>query len=361
MRIGIANHQNNSELRRLLLSVQGYEIAWVVHDGAEAVSRCEKDTPDLLLLNLVLPIIDAVEATRRIMHHSPCPILIMASSVETNAGKIFEAMGQGAKDVISLPLAGDGSQLQHNRTAFLKKIRTLATLHGPTVRSLELKRPAPAKRMTPPPDSTVARAPRPLATLHYQPPRLLVLGASTGGPGALAKILSTLPADFNAAVVVVQHVDQEFSFDLAAWLDSQTPLNVHLARNGELPAAGCVYVASSNDHLILTAGLKFSYTPEPRNLPYRPSVDVFFNSVAQYWPQPETAVLLTGMGRDGATGLATLRRKGWYTIAQDQATSVVYGMPKAAKELNAAVDILPLEQISTAVRIRQPSNNNRGQ
>jgi two-component system response regulator WspF len=122
-----------------------------------------------------------------------------------------------------------------------------------------------------------------------------------------------------------------------------------VATRGSQPEKGIVDVAGTNDHLILTAGLRFAYTPEPQNNPYRPSVDVFFRSVAKYWPGRGCAILLTGMGRDGATEMAKLHNMGWYTIAQDQATSVVYGMPKAAKELNAATEILSLEEISSAI------------
>jgi two-component system response regulator WspF len=153
----------------------------------------------------------------------------------------------------------------------------------------------------------------------------------------------------NAVIIIVQHVDEEFSSGLAEWLDAQTPLCVRLATRGSHLIPGNVYVAGTNDHLILTSHLTFAYTPEPRELPYRPSVDVLFKSVAKHWPGKGGAILLTGMGRDGAEGLAVLRKTGWHTIAQDETTSVVYGMPKAAKELGAAVEILPLEKIAQAI------------
>lgn len=347
MRISIVHDRNCAELERLILSVPGYKVAWTARNGSEALRCCAFERPDLLLIDLGAPEVDSMETTRYIMSHYPCPILLMANSLETDAARIFEAMGQGAKDVINLPLSGEGFQAQQSREAFLKKIRTLATLHGPTLRPLQARLPKPD---TP----RVLREPRPehLGSGLRLAPRLLALGSSTGGPGALAKVLANLPATLETTVIIVQHVDEEFSFDLAAWLNSQTHFHVQLARKGETPRKGHVYVASSNDHLILTSRLEFDYTPEPRSTHYRPSVDVFFNSAAQHWPRPEIAVLLTGMGRDGASGLANLKEKGWYTIAQDEATSVVYGMPKAAKELGAAVDILPLEQIGMAVAKR---------
>ena len=181
-------------------------------------------------------------------------------------------------------------------------------------------------------------------------PPLVAIGASTGGPKALADLLSGLPADLGAALVIVQHVDAQFARGLASWLNSQTPLNVDVAREGMKPAANTVLVASTDDHLVLGEDLALHYTPDPRDYPYRPSINAFFLSLVCHWPRRDVAVLLTGMGRDGAEGLASLRQAGWHTIAQDKKTSVVYGMPAAAVELNAAVEILPIGGIATAVR-----------
>ena len=179
--------------------------------------------------------------------------------------------------------------------------------------------------------------------------RLVALGASAGRPAALSSLLAGLPGNFPAAIVLIQHVDEQFVTGLAEWLGKHTALRVGLAREGEEPALGAVLIAGTSDHLVLTRSNRFAYTPEPRDYPYRPSVDVFFESVAKHWHGDVAAVLLTGMGRDGAKGLKTLRNRGHYTIAQDQATSAVYGMPKAAAALDAAVDILPLERIAPAL------------
>lgn len=329
MRIAIAHPNRTSQLRDVISEAPEYDIAWIARDGLEAVTRSQVDPPDLLLMDLKMPVIDGVEATRRIMTHSPCPILLMASSVETNAALIFEAMGYGAKDVITDPLTERSPDPAQSHRALFKKLRTLYRLG-------QGEPPRPRARQSHPARSPVARA----------KPDLIVIGASTGGPGALGTVLSGLPANLQAALVIIQHVDQEFSFDLATWLDAQTDLPVNLAIQDSAPLPGHVYVASSNDHLVLTENHLFAYTAEPRASHYRPSVDVFFDSVARHWPRPGLAVLLTGMGRDGAKGLAALRRARWHTIAQDEASSVVYGMPKAARELDAAVDILPLSRIA---------------
>jgi two-component system response regulator WspF len=179
--------------------------------------------------------------------------------------------------------------------------------------------------------------------------RLVAIGASAGGPAALAKVLSDLPKDFPAAIVIIQHVDAQFSAGMADWLSHKSCLPVRVAKEGERPTIGSVLLAGTSDHLTLTAAGRLAYTPEPRDYVYRPSVDVFFHSVCQFWPFEAVGVLLTGMGRDGAMGLKALRDKGCHTIAQDKESSAVYGMPKFAAALKAAVEILAVEQIAPAL------------
>ncbi|MCO8641679.1 chemotaxis response regulator protein-glutamate methylesterase, partial [Burkholderia multivorans] len=177
-------------------------------------------------------------------------------------------------------------------------------------------------------------------------PTLVAIGASAGGPTALTALLRALPADFPAAIVIVQHVDQAFAAGMADWLDGYTRLPVRVARQGSVPRAGEVLLAASNDHLWVSPRGVLGYTRHPADTPYRPSIDVFFHSVADGWQGDALGVLLTGMGRDGALGLKAMRAKGCYTIAQDEATSAVYGMPKAAAAIGAASAILPLERIA---------------
>jgi two-component system, chemotaxis family, response regulator WspF len=168
-------------------------------------------------------------------------------------------------------------------------------------------------------------------------------------PAAVASVLRSLPRDFPAAIVVIQHVDEKFAAGMAEWLSQQSGLKVRVAREGDQPEPGTVLLAGTNDHLALKSADRVGYTPEPRDYFYRPSVDVFFQSVCQHWPGEVVGVLLTGMGRDGAVGLKALRNKGHHTVAQDQATSAVYGMPRAAATLEAAVEILPLDRIAPAL------------
>lgn len=328
MKIAIVNDTliASEALRRVLVTVPEYEISWIAADGAEAVKMCARNTPDLILMDLIMPVMDGVEATRQIMKQSPCAILLVTSSVTSNAGKVFEAMGYGALDAINTPILGASGNSQTGGSELLKSISKVARLIGKTSSTSRFQKATP-KCVTPP---------------------LLAIGSSTGGPQALATLLSALPANFAFPVAIVQHVDAEFAPGLAQWLSQKTNLSVSLAIADRPLEVGKVVIAATNDHLVLQSNLTLKYTKEPLDYPYRPSVDTFFQSVAEHWPAKGTAVLLTGMGKDGAKGLKQLRSAGWHTIAQDRETCVVYGMPKAAAELNAAVQILPIEAIASA-------------
>jgi two-component system response regulator WspF len=334
MKIAIVNDLGIAveTLRSVLMTVPEYNIIWIAKNGAEAVAKCAHNTPDLILMDLIMPVMDGVEATREIMKHSPCAILVVTASVNKNASKVFEAMGYGALDVVNTPVLGTtGDPL--SAEDLLSKIVTISKLIGKS------QSPSKSRILTQDSISQFSKFSTPILPL-------IVIGASTGGPNALAMILSNLPANLKAAIAIVQHLDAQFTSGLVEWLNQQTPLTVEIATKGSLLEAGKVLVAGTNDHLFLQPNLSLSYTKNPIDYPYRPSVDVFFKSVGQYWKSQGIAVLLTGMGKDGAEGLRILRSKGWHTIAQDQETSVVYGMPKAAAEMGAAVEILPLEAIA---------------
>jgi two-component system, chemotaxis family, response regulator WspF len=176
---------------------------------------------------------------------------------------------------------------------------------------------------------------------------LVAIGSSAGGPGALAAILSALPPDFPGAMVIVQHLDAHMAPGMAGWLAQQCSFPLALAVPGDVPQPGRVLLAASADHLVLQRSGRMAYTPEPRESVHRPSIDVFFESVSSLWRGPAIGVLLTGMGRDGARGLRAMRDAGLHTIAQDRESSAVYGMPKAAAALDAAIEILPLQRIAS--------------
>jgi two-component system response regulator WspF len=176
--------------------------------------------------------------------------------------------------------------------------------------------------------------------------KLVAIGASAGGPAALAVILRALPTDFPAALVIVQHIDSMFADGMASWLQQQSAWRVRIAQDGDQPQSGLVLMAGTDCHLLFKNRDSLGYVPKSPGDVYHPSIDVFFNSVVRQWCGQAVGVLLTGMGRDGALGLKAMRDRKYHTIAQDQQSSSVYGMPKAAAELGAATDILPISGIA---------------
>jgi two-component system response regulator WspF len=334
MRIAIVNDSPMAveAISRVVRAAPEHQIAWIARNGAEAVQRCAEDKPDLILMDLRMPGVDGVEATRRIMAATPCAILIVTATVNARASQVFEALGAGAIDAISTPILA-GEKAAGGAAGLLAKIDVIRRLSGyDNGRSFDHAQTAahPAPRRD----------------------RLVVIGASAGGPAALAKILGELPPDFPAAIVIIQHVDVEFAPLMANWLNDQSRLPVRMAVEGDRLEAGAVLMAATNDHLVFLNGRAVGYTPEPRDYSYRPSVDVFFESVVRHWKGEVVGVLLTGMGRDGAKGLKLLRESGALTIAQDRASSVVYGMPKAAAESGAAVEVLALDEIASRLLAR---------
>lgn len=314
-------------LRRVLTSVPDYELIWVARNGAEALDKCASVRPDLILMDVFMPVMDGVEATRQIMRDCPCAILLVTSSINAHLPKVFEALGYGALDVVITPILGYYGNAEGGET-LLEKIRTIHKLLGKPI-SKKPQNLIPVK-------SCYTNKP-------YPP--LVAIGASTGGPTAIAKILSQLPEDFRISVAIVQHIDVQFSASFVQWLSQQTRLKVELAEVGMTPQPGKIIVAGTNDHLFMRPDRTLGYTKHPRNNPYRPSVDVFFTSLAENWPGQGLGVLLTGMGRDGAVGLSVLRAAGWQTIAQNASSCIVYGMPKAAVELGAVQESLTPEAI----------------
>jgi two-component system response regulator WspF len=343
MRIGIVNDLRMAveTLRRIVEATDGLEVAWIAMDGIEAVARTVEDRPDLILMDLVMPEMDGVEATRRIMAETPCPILIVTATVEGNARKVVAALAHGAVDAVQTPIMGLRGDVS-GAAPLLERIER--------VRKDRLGLDATSAR------STAARADvltptSPAATsAGSRYAGMLLIGASTGGPQAIQKVLQGLPAPFPVPIAVVQHIDPRFVDGLCQWLGETTGHRVVPSAQGP-QRAGEVVVASGEHHLVVDrAG--YHHDPEPSDVIHRPSVDRLFESAVESGLVPGVAVLLTGMGRDGAEGLGRLRSAGWGTIAQDEASSVVWGMPGSAIRAGAAEDVLPLDLIGGRIATR---------
>jgi chemotaxis response regulator CheB len=330
MKIGIVNERPDEAgvLRQAVALKPEHRVIWTAYTGAQAVALCGTDPPDLVMMDVSMSGMDGVETTRRIMATAPCAILIVTGSVRGDAGRVFEAMGHGAVDAVDMPAAG-GGPLRDRAAPLLTRLTTISQL-------ITAKEAVPHESASR--DTTF-----PAPGTHP----LVAIGASAGGPAALAVVLRGLPRDFPASVVIIQHVEAQFAPGMAEWLSRQSAMPVTIACEGDRIAVGAVLLAGTSDHLVLRAANRLGYTREPRDHHYRPSVDVFFESVSRLWRGPAVGVLLTGMGSDGARGLKALRDRGHHTIAQDQASSAVHGMPKAAAGLAAAVDILPMARIAS--------------
>lgn len=315
------------------------EVVGEAPDGKEAIALCLAKRPDVVTLDMVLPVMSGLSTTEYLMAHCPTPILIVSSS--TNRGELFktyEALAAGAVDVLEKPTGDEPDERWEKKlVSTVKLVARIKVITHPRGRLGALGR----------------RTSEPVAAPPGQPDRrcqVIALGASTGGPGAVVQVLRALPAPLPVPVLLVLHIAEPFGAALAEWLDGQTAHRVAYAQEGEplSLAIGRVLMAPPNRHLVVRHGRVYLST-EPERHSCRPSVDVLFESVAQEYGSLSTACLLTGMGRDGAAGLLAVRRAGGRTFAQDEATCVVYGMPREAVQLGAAEQVLPLSEIGPAL------------
>jgi two-component system chemotaxis response regulator CheB len=317
------------------------EIAGEAEDGKRAIELCRERRPDAITMDMMLPVMSGLAATEYIMAHCPTPILVVSSSV--NRGELFktyDALAAGAVDVLEKPNGDESDAVWERRfVATVKLVSRIRVITHLRARLGTLRR---APDASPPAARAPGTAPRKC--------RVVALGASTGGPGAIIDVLASLAPDFPLPVLLVLHINEPFGSAFADWLDGQTNRRVAYAKDGELvsAAAGRVAMAPPGRHLAVRDG-RFCLTLDPERHSCRPSVDVLFESVAREYGPAAAGCLLTGMGRDGAAGLLEIRNAGGLTIAQDEATSVVYGMPREAVQLGAAMQVLPLGEIGPAL------------
>jgi two-component system chemotaxis response regulator CheB len=317
-------------------------------DGKQAIELCQRLKPDVVTMDMMMPVMSGLAATEYIMAHCPTPILVVSSSM--NRGEVFktyEALAAGAVDVLDKPGADDpDGEWERRLVSTVKLVSRIRVITHPRGRLGALGQTRPDRTAGAPAVSAA------LPVMRARPCELVVIGASTGGPGAILDVLRGLRQPFPVPILFVLHIGEPFGTTFAEWLDGQTGLRVAYARDGDRVSAmhGSVVMAPPDVHLLVRQG-RLRLTHEPMRHSCRPSVDVLFESVAREYGAGAVAVLLTGMGRDGAAGLLDIRRAGGFTIAQDEASSVVYGMPREAMLLDAVDRQLGLADIGPTLSL----------
>ncbi|RDI62612.1 chemotaxis-specific protein-glutamate methyltransferase CheB [Microvirga subterranea] len=313
-------------------------VAAAVGSAEEALQEIGRVQPDVISMDIRLPGMDGLEATRRIMSEHPTPIVVIAGSIEDESLKIsMNALRAGALTVVEKPVGLTSAGFDGIAETICTQLYIMSQV--PVVRQRSFAwRPQAA--------STSVPASRPELDRSPSRPTILGIAASTGGPPALAKILGGLPAEFPLPILLVQHMGAPFMEGFASWLNGLMPLDVRVARDQEIPVAGRVYVAPGDRHLLLSPVGTLQISAAPPLASQRPSATLLFQSMARSAGSRGVGVILTGMGEDGAQGLVELRQAGGYTVAEDESTAVVYGMPAAAVRLGGVRLSLPLDLIA---------------
>jgi two-component system, chemotaxis family, protein-glutamate methylesterase/glutaminase len=337
--------------RALLVSIvgrdPGLEVVGEARDGEEAVALAAKLKPDVITMDVHMPKLDGLEATRRIMAETPTPIVVISAIDPKDVRLSFEALDSGALAVLAKPTGPAAPDFAHRAAEIVNTIKTMAGVR------LVKRRPrlggAPTPH-TPPSTPEPAKAPapsaRPAARRRID---IVAIGSSTGGPDALGKIVGALPASAPVPIVIVQHITVGFHQGLVDWLNNVTPLKVKLGVEGESLKAGEVVIAPGEHHMTVDAGRRIKLVEEGPVRGHRPSATKLFQSVTKIYGANALGVILTGMGDDGADGLVDLHNAGGWVIGQDEATCVVYGMPREAALRGAVNEVLPLGEIAGGI------------
>jgi two-component system chemotaxis response regulator CheB len=332
-------------LTELLSSDPQIEVVDTAMDPFAAREKIKRLNPDVLTLDVEMPRMDGVTFLRNLMRLRPMPVVMVSTLTEKGAEVTLDALRYGAVDFITKPKVDFAHTIQDYRVELIDKVKAAAAAHVRQLSNAAMERPAPERLSV---DAVLPGGTR----RHFRTTdRLIAIGASTGGTEAIREVLERLPPS-TPGIVITQHIPASFSGPFAQRMNRCSALEVAEARDGDQILPGHAFIAPGDRHLMVVrdgARWRCRLSDDAPVNRHKPSVDVLFRSVAQNAGLNALGVILTGMGRDGAQGLKEIREAGAHTIAQDEATSVVWGMPGAAVGCGAACEVLPLEDIAAAV------------
>ena len=321
-------------LQRLLRSSPEVEVVGAARNGQEALELIPQVNPTVICTDLHMSPIDGLELTTQVMEKFPCPILVISNSVQEDDTKnIFGLLKAGAVDIFPKPTSGDYTEYEQVKDRLIAKIKMLSQV---TVK---------ARSHSTESASTIAST----TTQTSGTLKAIAIGASTGGPQAIHKIITALPANFPVPIICAQHIGEGFLAGLISWLKDDSQLNIKVAQIGEIPASKTVYFAPERAHLEFDAQGKFIYSNFTASTGTCPSIDALFRAVARVYGSSSASILLTGMGTDGVAGTEAIKAAGGLTIAQDEQSCLVFGMSKLAISTGAVTDVLSLSEIAPFV------------
>lgn len=325
-------------LCRMLEKDSDIKVVGTACDGREAIEQVETLEPDLVTMDVNMPVMDGLSAIEHIMAYNPVPVLVVSSVIDKeNTANAARALGAGAVDVISKPTPSsleDFDSIGTDLRAKIKMLSRVRVITHPRARLVNHMCEAPAAR---PAAESGSRC------------KLIAIGSSTGGPQALQRILCSLPVDFKACIMIVQHIAPGFTDGLIEWLSGSTSLKVTKGTDGHIIGPGEVVIAPDGIHMTVNGGGQIRLVDRQIPGPHKPSIDVLLESVADAYGSSAIGVILTGMGRDGALGIKAIHDRGGRTIAQDKNTSVIFSMAKEAIKLGGVDRVVPLSDVSRLI------------
>lgn len=344
-------------LHSILLAEPGFEVAGEARDGREAVSQSEALKPDVITMDINMPHVDGLQATEQIMSTNPRPIVVVSSESKEGAEITLKALQLGAIDFVAKPTSGVDLDMSSVRDELVRKLRVAAKVRvvrtaSRTKVAHEVANSAPR---TEPGVNPAPKTETPRATPPVKPNSrfsLVVIAASTGGPATLMKFLPSFPQEFPGALLIVQHMPGAFTSQFSQQLSDACAIRVKEAEAGEILVPGTAYICPGSHHMRVSATGRVTLDDGPRILGYRPCADVTLESAAEYAGPLSIGVVMTGMGNDGVRGAQAMKGAGGYVIAQDESTSVIFGMNAEAIRNGAVDQVLPIENIFAAIEKR---------